>query len=95
MDQSAAGLAFLLMMFGCVCSLFLNTTFYGNAMGGTDGSVGGVNEHHLFLLGPDGQILNAEERPSRTPGRPLDSPKQPARLQWFCYLFRSPTPLAD
>ena len=47
MDESAAGLAFLLMLFGCVCSLslFLNTTFYSGRS--TDGS-----EHNLFLLDP-------------------------------------------
>ncbi|KAL7543354.1 hypothetical protein ACHAXR_013107 [Thalassiosira sp. AJA248-18] len=56
MDQGAAGLAFLLMLFGCVCSLslFLNTTFYGGRISpGNDGSV--VNDHQLFLLGPDGR----------------------------------------
>ncbi|KAL9182121.1 hypothetical protein ACHAXT_012773 [Thalassiosira profunda] len=52
MDESAAGLAFLLMLFGCVCSLslFLNTTFYGSRS--VEGSA--VDERHLFLLGPDG-----------------------------------------
>eukprot|EP00571_Detonula_confervacea_P009655 CAMPEP_0172317964 /NCGR_PEP_ID=MMETSP1058-20130122/33433_1 /TAXON_ID=83371 /ORGANISM="Detonula confervacea, Strain CCMP 353" /LENGTH=686 /DNA_ID=CAMNT_0013032661 /DNA_START=441 /DNA_END=2501 /DNA_ORIENTATION=- len=54
MDESAAGLAFLLMLFGCVCSLslFLNTTFYGN--GRNNDALN--NDHHLFFLGPDGQI---------------------------------------
>lgn len=54
MEQSAATLAFVLMLFGCVCSLslFLNTTFYGNA----NRNNGGENDHHLFFLGPDGQI---------------------------------------
>ena len=56
MDQGAAGLAFLLMLFGCVCSLslFLNTTFYGGTIGRGDGSV--ITDHQLFFLGPDGQM---------------------------------------
>ncbi|KAL7545067.1 hypothetical protein ACHAWF_008439 [Thalassiosira exigua] len=58
MDQSAAGLAFLLMLFGCVCSLslFLNSSMHAAARG--DGSV--INDHHLFLLGPDGRVLGGE-----------------------------------
>jgi len=62
MDQSAAGLAFMLMLFGCICSLslFLNTTFYGGR------SSDSVTDTNLFLLGPDGQILSAEERQQRS-----------------------------
>jgi len=58
MDQSAAGMAFLLMLFGCVCSmsLFLNTTF-GNGRNSNDSI---ISDHHLFFLGPDGQMM---ERP--------------------------------
>eukprot|EP00581_Thalassiosira_minuscula_P017037 CAMPEP_0183717554 /NCGR_PEP_ID=MMETSP0737-20130205/11144_1 /TAXON_ID=385413 /ORGANISM="Thalassiosira miniscula, Strain CCMP1093" /LENGTH=766 /DNA_ID=CAMNT_0025947025 /DNA_START=247 /DNA_END=2547 /DNA_ORIENTATION=- len=53
MDESAAGLAFLLMLFGCVCSmsLFLNTTLYGGR-GSGDSII--MNDHQLFFLGPDG-----------------------------------------
>ena len=64
MDESAAGMAFILMLFGCVCSmsLFLNTTF-GTGRNSND-SV--INDHHLFFLGPDGQLeRNRNNRTSR------------------------------
>jgi len=63
MDQSAAGMAFLLMLFGCVCSmsLFLNTTF-GNGRNSNDSI---ISDHHLFFLGPDGQMM---ERPGNRNG---------------------------
>ena len=56
MDESAAGMAFLLMLFGCVCSmsLFLNSAF-GTGSRNSNDSIG--TDHHLFFLGPDGQIL--------------------------------------
>jgi len=69
MDESAAGLAFLLMLFGCVCSLslFLNTTFLGGGRSGD--SV--ANDHNLFFLGPDGQTTarNAANGGSSRRGR--------------------------
>ena len=54
MDESAVGLAFLLVLFGYVCSLslFPNTTFCG---GGRSSGDSVTNDHYLFLLGPDGQ----------------------------------------
>lgn len=58
----------LLMLFGCVCSLslFLSTTALGR--NGSDGS-DAVNEHNLFLLGPDGRARNANERGGAGNGR--------------------------
>jgi hypothetical protein len=57
MDGSEAGLAFVLMMFGCVCSLslFLNTHALVNRSGGGGNESGSdADENHLrsFLLGP-------------------------------------------
>jgi hypothetical protein len=51
-DQSAASFAFLLMLFGCVCSfsVFLSSS----ALGRTGNNSDAVNEHHLFLLGGSG-----------------------------------------
>ena len=51
-DESAAGLAFLLMLFGCVCSmsLLLNNSIARAGLAGDGG--------HLFFLGPDGLPLN-------------------------------------
>lgn len=50
-DESAAGLAFLLMLFGCVCSVSL---LLNNSLGRT----GLAADGHLFFLGPDGLPLN-------------------------------------
>ena len=51
-DESAAGLAFLLMLFGCVCSMSL---LLNNSLGRSGGLAG---DPHLFFLGPDGLPLN-------------------------------------
>ncbi|KAL7493607.1 hypothetical protein ACHAWT_003222 [Skeletonema menzelii] len=58
-DQSAASFAFLLMLFGCVCSfsVFLSSS---TAMGRGSNNSEAVNEHHLFLLGGGGEN-NGEE----------------------------------
>jgi len=60
-NQSAASFAFLLMLFGCVCSfsVFLSTS---SALGrGNNNNSEAVNEHHLFLLGGGGGDNNGEE----------------------------------
>eukprot|EP00985_Skeletonema_marinoi_P014801 scaffold7538_cov235-Skeletonema_marinoi.AAC.2 len=61
-NQSAASFAFLLMLFGCVCSfsVFLSTS---SAMGrgNNNNNSEAVNEHHLFLLGGGGGDNNGEE----------------------------------
>ncbi|KAL7470481.1 hypothetical protein ACHAXS_010726 [Conticribra weissflogii] len=60
--EPAAGLALLLMLFGCVCSLslLLSTSALGRGS-----STDAVNEHNLFLLGPDGQVINEAEAQRR------------------------------
>ncbi|KAL3789113.1 hypothetical protein ACHAW5_004168 [Stephanodiscus triporus] len=60
--ESAAGLAFVLMMFGCVCSLslFLNTAFVRRG-GESSGSAADGDDRvadHFFLLGPHGNNFN-------------------------------------
>ncbi|KAL7456623.1 hypothetical protein ACHAWC_010902, partial [Mediolabrus comicus] len=56
-DESAASFAFLLMIFGCVCSasVFLSTSQAMNRVSGTGMNSDAVNEHHLFLLGGGGE----------------------------------------
>ncbi|KAK1733407.1 hypothetical protein QTG54_015966 [Skeletonema marinoi] len=60
-NQSAASFAFLLMLFGCVCSfsVFLSTS--SAMVRGNNNNSEAVNEHHLFLLGGGGGDNNGEE----------------------------------
>ena len=49
------------MLFGCICSvsLFLSTTALGRGADDT------INEHNLFLLGPDGHVVDGERQRER------------------------------
>jgi len=55
-DQSAASFAFLLMLFGCVCSfsVFLSSSTLGVVNTTINNNGESVNDHHLFLLGGEG-----------------------------------------
>jgi len=70
-DQSAASFAFLLMLFGCVCSfsVFLSTSSAmgrgNNANNNNNNGLG--NDHHLFLLGGgEGEGMNGTGRNNNT-----------------------------
>mmetsp|Transcript_13385 Transcript_13385/g.28073 ORF Transcript_13385/g.28073 Transcript_13385/m.28073 type:complete len:870 (-) Transcript_13385:198-2807(-) len=60
--EPAAGLALLLMLFGCVCSLSLLLSTSALGRGSSEEA---ANEHNLFLLGPDGQVINDAEAQRR------------------------------
>lgn len=69
-DQSAASFAFLLMLFGCVCSfsVFLSTSTLG-VVNTTNNNGEAVNDHNLFLLGGEGDGMVGNGRNTRRQSR--------------------------